>query len=132
MDDGRQVRDGHGGLGATRPGVTDNDSPVASHVSEPYPSTRPWIRGDVARILLRPDEAAAALAISERALRDLDVPCVRIGRLRLYRPEGLAEWARQREDAPKEVRHAATKVGNGVGLQAPFGQPLGRGRPRSR
>ncbi len=83
-------------------------------------------------ILLRPDEAAAALAISERTLRNLNVPCVRIGRLRLYRPEALAEWARLREDAPQEVRSGAAKMGQWIGLQAPFGQPLGRSRPPPR
>jgi hypothetical protein len=87
---------------------------------------------DQLRILLRPDEAAAALSISERTLRSLKVPSVRIGRLRLYRPEQLAEWARLREDAPEEVRNGAAKVGQRIGLQAPFGQTLGRRRPRPR
>jgi len=47
-------------------------------------------------MLLRPTEAARALAISPRKLWELtntgEVPSVRIGRALRYRPESLSEW----------------------------------------
>ncbi len=47
-------------------------------------------------LLLKPNEAAAALAISPRLLWSLtqsgDVPCVRIGRAVRYDPRDLTVW----------------------------------------
>lgn len=51
---------------------------------------------DGPRLLLRPGEAADALAISERKLWELtrcgEVPAVRIGRAVRYDPRDLAAW----------------------------------------
>ncbi|MCG8407489.1 MAG: helix-turn-helix domain-containing protein [Phycisphaerales bacterium] len=48
------------------------------------------------RLLLRPDEAAKALAISPRKLWELtncgEVPCIRIGRAVRYVPADLQAW----------------------------------------
>ena len=49
-----------------------------------------------APLLLKPKEAAKALAISDRKLWSLtagrEIPCVRIGRSIRYRPESLRAW----------------------------------------
>ena len=54
------------------------------------------------RLLLKPLEAADALGISERKLRDLTephgpIPVVRVGRLVRYRVSALESWARSVE-----------------------------------
>lgn len=58
-------------------------------MSSPTPSPTPTL-------LLRPSDAARALAISPRKLWELtnrgDVPAVRIGRAVRYAPSDLAEW----------------------------------------
>ena len=53
-------------------------------------------------VLLTPQDAADALGVSLRTLRDLtrphgDLPPVRLGRLVRYRPDTLREWAAARE-----------------------------------
>lgn len=55
------------------------------------------------KTLLTPQEAADALGISERTLRDLTVPHgelprVRIGRCVRYRPAALEAWSADREE----------------------------------
>lgn len=65
------------------------------------------------RILLTRRDAAAALAISERALWTLtargEVPCVRLGRSVRYEPSVLAAFVAARRDAQsrpgEEVDH---------------------------
>lgn len=51
----------------------------------------------IPRILLRPDEAAAALGLSPRALHDLArlgiVPSLKLGKLRRFDPVRLSQWA---------------------------------------
>ncbi len=50
----------------------------------------------VSRLLLRPGEAAKALAISTRKLWELtncgEIPCIRIGRAVRYAPADLQAW----------------------------------------
>lgn len=50
------------------------------------------------RLALRPREAAAALGISERTLRELapQLPSIREGGVRLYPVESLRTWLRER------------------------------------
>lgn len=52
-------------------------------------------------LLLKPQEAAKALAISPRKLWSLtasgEIPHVKIGRLVRYRPESLATWLTAQE-----------------------------------
>lgn len=50
------------------------------------------------RLALRPKEAAAALGISERTLRQLlpALPCVRLGRAVVLPVDLLQEWLRER------------------------------------
>ena len=57
---------------------------------------------DARRVLLSALEAADALGVSERLLRDLtaprgDLPAVRLGRRVMYRRETLERWAADRE-----------------------------------
>jgi len=50
---------------------------------------------------LKAREAAVLTRISERVLYSLtsegEIPCVRIGRAVLYRPESLKKWLKERE-----------------------------------
>ena len=59
----------------------------------------------IPRILLKPDEAAAAMGLSPRALwkltRDGAVPCVKLGKLVRYSPDAL-----RRAFAAEEVADA--------------------------
>ena len=59
--------------------------------------------------LLRPREAAALLAISERTLWDLsnrgNLPCVRLGRSVRYDPRDLAAWVAQNKSAAANSRN---------------------------
>jgi len=57
------------------------------------------------RLLLKPKEAAAALAISERTLwqltKDGEVPCLRLGRAVRYDVAALQTWVeRQQRHSP--------------------------------
>ena len=63
----------------------------------------------VADVLLTARQAADALGISQRTLREWTaprgtVPVVRLGRLVRYRPDALAEWAAARETRPRPAR----------------------------
>jgi Helix-turn-helix domain len=53
------------------------------------------------RLALRPAEAARALGISERALRELapELPRIRRGRLTLFPVDGLREWLKREAEA---------------------------------
>lgn len=55
------------------------------------------------RLLLRPKEAAEALAISERSLWGLtasnQIPCVRFGRSVRYVADDLRRWIEERKGA---------------------------------
>ena len=87
------------------------------------------------RILLTPLEAAEALGISERMLRELthagDVPAVRLAaRIVRYSARALDTWAVSRSEAESHGRKA--KVGNRELLSAPWGQKVVRVRPRTR
>ena len=55
------------------------------------------------RLALRPKEAAEALGISERALRQLlpELPTVRRGNIVLVPVAGLREWLRDESEAEK-------------------------------
>ena len=50
----------------------------------------------IARLLLKPDEAAAALGISARLLwsktKTGEIPCLRIGKAMRYSPAALKQW----------------------------------------
>ena len=48
-------------------------------------------------VLLSREAAAAALSVSPRLLDGLNLPCVRVGRRKLYRPESLRAWAKGQE-----------------------------------
>ena len=54
-------------------------------------------------LLLRPAEAARALALSPRKLQSLtsdgEIPCVRIGRSIRYDPEDLRRWISAQKEA---------------------------------
>ena len=56
------------------------------------------------RLALRPAEAAKALGISEKAFRRFmhEIPCVRRGRIRLFRRETLDGWLRRNETAEED------------------------------
>ena len=60
------------------------------------------------RLLLKPDEAAAALAISPRTLWGLtsngELPCLRIGRAVRYDPRDLTCWIDRRKTCVNECR----------------------------
>lgn len=69
------------------------------------------------RALLKPDEAAAFLAVSPRTLWELThrrgLPCVRIGRCLRYRESDLVAWVDKRREAAapgriREEREART------------------------
>lgn len=88
-------------------------------------------------VTLKPDEAAEAIGVSPRTLGDWTarglVPSIKIGGTRLYSLDALREWARDRSeyDGGGEVRRGkAPKVGNGVGLSAPWGRAMGRSGQR--
>jgi excisionase family DNA binding protein len=67
---------------------------------------QPAPTGNGTALLLRPRDAARALAIGERKLWDLTkrnlIPCVRIGRAVRYSPLDLQAWidAQKRPDLP--------------------------------
>ena len=60
------------------------------------------------QLLMRPDEAAKALAISPRTLWALanrgEIPCVRIGRSVRYDPRDLQDWIEQRKNHGTNMR----------------------------
>ncbi len=65
------------------------------------------------RLALRPHEAAAALGISERKLRELlpELPTVRRGRIVLIPVEPLRKWLRDESRAEKgRVEKAVTEI----------------------
>jgi len=59
---------------------------------------------DALRLLLRPQDAANAMAISPRLLwtftKNGAIPCVRIGRSVRYDPQDLAHWIKQQKTLP--------------------------------
>jgi hypothetical protein len=64
----------------------------------PPPALRPAPDPVVPRLALRAAEAALALSISERFLREIpDLPRVRVGNAVLFRTSGLEEWLRANE-----------------------------------
>lgn len=68
--------------------------------------------GSVERVLLKPEEAAAAMGISPRLLWQLtnegDLPVVRIGRSVRYDPADLRAWVQsQKTRGPGEYRRPA-------------------------
>ena len=69
---------------------------------EPPPALRPPVEHPPIRLALRCDEAAAALAICSKTLRDLpDGPAfVAIGRARLYPISVLQQWLDDRATRP--------------------------------
>ena len=60
------------------------------------------------RLLLKPDEAAAALGISPRLLwtltKDGKIPCLRLGRAVRYDPRDLRAWIEQHKGAKISVK----------------------------
>ncbi len=63
------------------------------------------------RLALRQDEAAAALGVSPRALRNLGLPAVRDGGLVLYPVDQLREWLQVRAaEEPGRVDEAVEKI----------------------
>jgi hypothetical protein len=62
------------------------------------PALRPAVPPPIARLALRPREAAESLGVCERTLRDLaDVPRLKLnGGTVLYPVDLLAEWLRDR------------------------------------
>ena len=84
------------------------------------------------RILWTAEQAATALGLSERTLRDLtnagEIPVVRLAaRLVRYSPDALASWAIERSESS---HGQAQEMGDRDGLQAGWGRPLGRRRAR--
>ena len=74
-------------------------------------STRPLSLDS--RVALRPKEAAEALGLSERKLRELlpELPTVRRGGIVLVPIEGLREWLRDESRAEKgRVEKAVTEI----------------------
>ena len=59
--------------------------------------------GDVPRLLVDARQAARMLGVSVRTLYDLlargELPSVRVNGRRMFRPESLAAWVAQREQA---------------------------------
>jgi len=83
------------------------------------------------RVTLKPDEAAEALGVSARTLRDWTiggfVPSIKRGGVRLYSVRALERWADEASVYEEASRgRKASAVGNGVGLQADWGRPVGR------
>jgi excisionase family DNA binding protein len=82
-----------------------HDSRIQRDVSSEY-QARP-----MRKILLTPPEAAALLSISERTLFDLtdenEIRSVGIGRLVLYRPQDLRDFADRLPDRPRRRRKNA-------------------------
>ncbi len=67
----------------------------------------------VDRLALRPKEAAEALGISERTLRQLlpELPTVRRGNIVLVPVAGLREWLREESEAERgRVEKAVTEI----------------------
>ena len=63
------------------------------------------------RLALRPAEAAAALGVSPRTLRNLRLPVVRDGGLVLYPVDQLREWLQARAaEEPGRVDEAVEKI----------------------
>ncbi len=60
-------------------------------------------RSSVERLALRPKEAAEALGVSERTLRQLlpELPTVRRGNIVLVPVAGLREWLREESEAER-------------------------------
>ena len=60
------------------------------------------------RLLLKPDEAAAALGISPRLLwtltKDGKIPCLRLGRAVRYDPRDLRVWIEQHKGEKISVK----------------------------
>ena len=81
---------------------------------EPIPAAlrRPEAPAPI-RLALRPDEAAQAIGICTKSLRDLadGPPVVRLGRLVLYPVAGLADWLaeRARSDRDAELNDAISR-----------------------
>jgi hypothetical protein len=69
------------------------------------PALRPPTVPLIPRIALRPDEAAQAIGICTKSLRDLPdgPPVVRLGRSVLYRVASLDQWLAERERTPDEI-----------------------------
>jgi hypothetical protein len=72
---------------------------------EPPSALRPPVVPPIPRIALRPDEAAQAIGICTKSLRDLidGPPLVRLGRVVLYRTASLDAWLAERERTPDET-----------------------------
>lgn len=65
------------------------------------------------QLLLRPDEAAKALAISPRSLWTRmdcgEIPCIRIGRSVRYDPADLRAWIEARKERRQATQQVAEK-----------------------
>lgn len=90
----------HGRGRAGRDARPGEDAATRSHAKQPNPS-----RGEIPRLALRPDEAAAALGVSrdffdQHVLPELRV--VRRGRCRLIPLETLARWLAEAAERPLE------------------------------
>ena len=73
----------------------------------PRPSAEPAL-ALADRLALRPKQAASALSLSEAAFRRVapEIPCVRRGKIKLYRPETLDAWLRKNERSDAETAEA--------------------------
>ncbi len=84
--------------------------PRAHNVGEEAQEHRPQLSD---RLALRPKEAAEALGISERTLRQLlpELPTVRRGNIVLVPVAGLQEWLRDESEAEKgRAEKAVTEI----------------------
>jgi len=65
------------------------------------------------KVLVTKEEAAEMLCVSIRLLwlltKFCDLPCVRIGALKLYRPAALDAWAADAEKSPPDLESAKQK-----------------------
>jgi excisionase family DNA binding protein len=71
--------------------LPDDSTPTGSPMA-----SQPTLLAPIARLLLTPSEAAAALRISPRLLwsktKAGEIPCIRIGKAVRYAPSALQEW----------------------------------------
>jgi hypothetical protein len=68
------------------------------------PALKPFDPPPIARLALRPREAAASLGLCERTLRDLaDAPRIKLGGAVLYPVAALERWLADRLDSGPEA-----------------------------
>ena len=82
-------------------------------MSSPRPAQNAERCSPVERLALRPKEAAEALGISERTLRQLlpELPTVRRGNVVLVPVAGLQEWLREQSEVEKgRTEKAVTEI----------------------